>query len=125
MKRYMTHIELNHPNYEKFCELSAQELINAQTEAIEAAEKYAQIANESNCFDRPLFNVFRITIYEKTLEFTEKGINIRIKFFCTAIYNCLNLSYFHLIHHLVKMRICKMNNICIIFMKSKFFKYAL
>lgn len=74
MKRYMAHIELNHPNYEKFYELSAQELTNAQTEAIEMAEKYADIANESNCFDRPLFNVFRITIYEKTLEFTEKGI---------------------------------------------------
>ena len=26
MKRYIAHIELNHPNYEKFCELSAQEL---------------------------------------------------------------------------------------------------
>ena len=74
MKRYIVHIELNHPNYENFCELSAQELTNAQTEAVETAEKYALIANESNCFDRPLFNVFRITIYEKTLEFTEKGI---------------------------------------------------
>ena len=74
MKRYIAHIELNHPNYEDFFELSAQELTNAQTEAIERAEKYADIANESNCFDRPLFNVFRITIYEKTLEFTEKGI---------------------------------------------------
>ena len=74
MKRYMTHIELNHPNYEKFCELSAQELANAQTEAAETAEKYALIANESNCFDRPLYNVFRITIYEKTLEYNKKGI---------------------------------------------------
>ena len=74
MKRYIAHIELNHPNYENFCELSAQELANAQTEAAETAEKYALIANESNCFDRPLFNVFRITIYEKTLEFSEKGI---------------------------------------------------
>ena len=74
MKRYMTHIELNHPNYEKFCELSAQELANAQTEAAETGEKYALIANESNCFDRPLFNIFRITIYEKTLEFTNEGI---------------------------------------------------
>lgn len=74
MKRYIAHIELNHPNYEHFCELSAQELANAQTEAVEIAEKYAQIVNDSNCFDRPLFNVFRITIYEKTLEFTEKGI---------------------------------------------------
>lgn len=74
MKRYIAHIELNHPNYEEFCELSAQELTNAQTEAIEKAEKYADIANESNCFDRPLFNVFRITIYEKILEFSEKGI---------------------------------------------------
>lgn len=74
MKRYMAHIELNHPNYEKFCEMSAQELTNAQTEAIEQAEKYTHIVNDSNCFDRPLFNVFRITIYEKTLEFTEKGI---------------------------------------------------
>ena len=74
MKRYIVHIELNHPNHENFCELSAQELTNAQTEAIEAAEKYAHIVNVSNCFDRPLFNVFRITIYEKTLEFTEKGI---------------------------------------------------
>ena len=74
MKRYIAHIELNHPNYENFCELSAQELTNAQTQAIEMAKKYADIANESNCFDRPLFNVFRITIYEKTLEFTEKGI---------------------------------------------------
>ena len=74
MKRYIAHIELNHPNYEDFFELSAQESTNAQTEAIEKAEKYADIANESNCFDRQLFNVFRITIYEKTLEFTEKGI---------------------------------------------------
>ena len=74
MKRYIAHIELNHPNYEDFFELSAQELKNAQTEAIEKAEKCADIANESNCFDRPLFNVFRITIYEKTLEFAEKGI---------------------------------------------------
>ena len=74
MKRYIAHIELNHPNYEKFCELSAQELSNAQTEAVEIGEKYAHNANESNCFDRPLFNVFRITIYEKTLEFSEKGI---------------------------------------------------
>lgn len=74
MKRYIAHIELNHPNYEDFCELFAQELKNAQTEAIEKAEKYADISNEANCFDRPLFNVFRITIYEKTLEFTEKGI---------------------------------------------------
>ena len=74
MKRYIAHIELNHPNYEKFCELSAQELTNAQIEAAEMAEKYTYNVNESNCFDRPLFNVFRITIYEKTLEFTEKGI---------------------------------------------------
>ena len=74
MKRYILHIELNHPNYEKFCELSSQELANAQIEAIEMAEKYADIVNASNCFDRPLFNVFRITIYEKTLEFTDKGI---------------------------------------------------
>ena len=74
MKRYIAHIELNHPNYEDFFELSAQELANAQTEAAEIAEKYAHNANESNCFDRPLFNVFRITIYEKTLEFAEKGI---------------------------------------------------
>ena len=74
MKRYIAHIELNHPNYENFYELSAQELTNAQTEAAEMAEKYANIVNESNCFDRPLFNVFRITIYEKTLEFAEKGI---------------------------------------------------
>ena len=74
MKRYIAHIELNHPNYENFCELSAQELTNAQTEAAEMAEKCADIANVSNCFDRPLFNVFRITIYEKTLEFAEKGI---------------------------------------------------
>ena len=74
MKRYIAHIEVNHPNYENFCELSAQELTNAQTEAAEMAEKYTYILNDSNCFDRPLFNVFRITIYEKTLEFTEKGI---------------------------------------------------
>ena len=74
MKRYIAHIELNHPNYEKFCELSAQELTNAQTEAAEMAEKYTYNVNESNCFDRPLFNVFRITIYEKTLEFTKEGI---------------------------------------------------
>ena len=74
MKRYIAHIELNHPNYENFCELSAQELTNAQTEAIEAAEKYAYILNSSNYFDRPLFNIFRITIYEKTLEFTKEGI---------------------------------------------------
>lgn len=74
MKRYIAHIELNHPNYEIFCELSAQELANAQTEAVEIAEKYTNNVNESNCFDRPLFNVFRITIYEKTLEFAEKGI---------------------------------------------------
>ena len=74
MKRYIAHIELNHPNYEDFFELSAQELTNAQTEAIEMAEKYADIVNASNCFDRPLFNIFRITIYEKTLEFTDKGI---------------------------------------------------
>ena len=76
MKRYMAHIELNHPNYEKFCKLSAQELANAQTEAVEIAEKYAYILNDSNCFDRPLYNVFRITIYEKTFEFAEKGIAI-------------------------------------------------
>ena len=74
MKRYIAHIELNHPNYQKFCELSAQELTNAQTEAAEMAEKYTYNVNESNCVDRPWFNVFRITIYEKTLEFTEKGI---------------------------------------------------
>ena len=74
MKRYIAHIELNHPNYEKFCELSSQELANAQIEAIEMAEKYADIVNASNCFDRPLFNIFRITIYEKTLEFTDEGI---------------------------------------------------
>lgn len=74
MKRYIAHIELNHPNYEDFFELSAQELANAQTEAVEIAEKYAYILNDSNCFDRPLFNVFRITIYEKTLDFTDKGI---------------------------------------------------
>ncbi len=74
MKRYIAHIELNHPNYADFYELSAQELANAQTEAVEIAEKYAQIVNDSNCFNRPLFNVFRITIYEKTLEFTEKDI---------------------------------------------------
>lgn len=74
MKCYIAHIELNHPNYENFCELSAHELMNAQTEAIEKAETYAQIANWAFHFDRPLFNVFRITIYEKTLEFSEKGI---------------------------------------------------
>ena len=74
MKRYIAHIELNHPNYEDFFELSAQELANAQTESTEIAEKYAHMLNDSNYFDRPLFNVFRITIYEKTLEFTEKGI---------------------------------------------------
>ena len=74
MKRYIAHIELNHPNYEDFFELSAQELTNAQTEAVKIAEKYTNNINESNCFDRPLFNVFRITIYEKTLEFAEKGI---------------------------------------------------
>lgn len=74
MNRYIVHIELNHPNYENFCELSAHELMNAQTEAIEKAEIYAQIANCAFHFDRPLFNVFRITIYEKTLEFAEKGI---------------------------------------------------
>lgn len=74
MKRYIAHIELNHPNYEDFFELSAQELANAQIEAIEKAEKYAHMLNDSICFARPLFNVFRITIYEKTLEFTEKGI---------------------------------------------------
>lgn len=74
MNRYMAHIELNHPHYEKYCELSAQELTKAQTEALEIAEKYANILNDSNCFDRPLFNVFRITIYEKTFEITKKGI---------------------------------------------------
>ena len=74
MKRYIAHIELNHPNYAYFYELSAQELTNAQTEATELADKYEYNANVSNCFDRPLFNVFRITIYEKILEFSEKGI---------------------------------------------------
>ena len=74
MKRYIAHIELNHPNYENFFELSAQELTNAQTEAVKIAEKYTNNINESNGFDRPLFNVCRITIYEKTFEFAEKGI---------------------------------------------------
>ena len=74
MKRYIAHIEVNHPNYEKFCELSAQELTNAQTEAIEAAEKYAYLLDSSNYVDRPWFNIFRRTIYERTLEFTKEGI---------------------------------------------------
>lgn len=74
MNRYIAHIELNHPNYENFCELSAHELMNAQAEAIKKAATYVQIANCAFYLDRPLFNVFRITIYEKTLEFTEKGI---------------------------------------------------
>lgn len=74
MNRYIAHIELNHACYENFCELSAHELTNAQTEAVEWAEKYAYIVNDLYNFGRPLFNVFRITVYEKTLEFSEKGI---------------------------------------------------
>jgi hypothetical protein len=70
MNRYIAHIETNHPNYEQFVELSAKELANAQNESLE----YVYILNDIVFFSLPLLKVFRITIYEKTLEFTEKGI---------------------------------------------------
>lgn len=74
MNRYIAHIETNHPNYEQFVELSAKELANAQNESLERIQEYVYILNDTVFFSLPLFKVFRVTIYEKTLEFTEKGI---------------------------------------------------
>ena len=74
MNRYIAHIEMNPPRYERFILLSAQEITNAQIESLQFSNDYANILNDANGFILPLFKAFRITIYEKTLEFTEKGI---------------------------------------------------
>lgn len=74
MTRYIVHIETNHPNYEEFVELSVTELKNAQNDSIELAQEYAYVLNDINALDRPLFHIFRITIYEKYIEFPDKGI---------------------------------------------------
>lgn len=73
MKRYIAHIETNHLRYDYFTELTSSELKNAQTESIESAQDYAYKLNKK-VFDRPIFNIFRITIYEKTLDFPKNGI---------------------------------------------------
>lgn len=74
MNRYIAHIETNHPYYEQFVELSAKELANAQNESLELIQEYVYILNGTFFISFPLFKDFRITIYEKTLEFSEKGI---------------------------------------------------